>query len=136
MKRGLLFTASVLLFLHGLVHLMGTAAYLRLAEVQGLPYKTTLLGGRWEVSELGIGLFGVLWAVAAVGFILSALLLFFRLPLKRPVLLWTTLLSLVLTVLDWEVAKVGAMVNLTILAILGRQLLGRAPTLSAKQEKA
>ncbi len=134
MKRGLLFMASAVLFLHGLVHLMGTAAYLRLAEVQGLPYKTTLLGGRWEVSEWGMGLFGVLWAVALVGFVLSALLLFFYRPLTRPVLLGTTLLSLVLTVLDWEVAKVGVMVNLIILAVLAGQLFARAPKgLSARR---
>lgn len=127
MNKMLVFAASAVLFLHGLVHLMGTAAYLRLAEVQGLPYKTALLSGRWEVGEVGIGLFGVLWAVAAAGFVLAAVALVFQHPWGRPVLLWTTLLSLVLTVLDWDVAKVGVVVNLVILAILGVRLFARAP---------
>ena len=36
---------AIMIALHGLVHLMGTFAYLKLAEVQGLPYKTTMLVG-------------------------------------------------------------------------------------------
>jgi hypothetical protein len=38
--------AAVVLAAHGLLHLIGTAAYLKLADVQGFPYKTTVLGGR------------------------------------------------------------------------------------------
>ncbi len=39
-------TAAVILILHGLIHLMGTVTYMKLGTVQGLTYKTTLLGGR------------------------------------------------------------------------------------------
>jgi len=47
----LIIVASIILILHGLVHLMGTAAYLKLAELKGLPYKTTVLGGRWDGNK-------------------------------------------------------------------------------------
>ncbi len=58
--------ATVVLLLHGLIHLMGTAAYLKLAEIQALPYKTTVLGGRWDLGATGTSVYGALWAVAAI----------------------------------------------------------------------
>jgi hypothetical protein len=110
--------AAIILVLHGLIHLMGTAAYLKLANVQGLPYKTTVLGGRWDLGEVGIGIFGVLWAIAAIGFIVVPIAWLMNKNWWRPALVVVTLLSLVLTVLDWETAKTGVAVNLVVLAIL------------------
>jgi hypothetical protein len=72
MQRVLVNVAAVILILHGLIHLMGTAAYLKLANVAGIPYKTALLNGRWDVGDNGMRAFGVLWAVAAVGFVVGA----------------------------------------------------------------
>ena len=110
--------ASVILVLHGLVHLMGTAAYLKLAEVQQLPYKTTVLGGRWDLGSSGTAVFGILWAVAAIGFVLTAIALFGNWDWWRSVLIGVTLFSLVLTSLDWGVAYAGVVVNIAILLIL------------------
>lgn len=45
--------AMIVLILHGLIHLMGTVTYMKLGTVQGLTYKTTLLGGRWDLGEKG-----------------------------------------------------------------------------------
>jgi hypothetical protein len=110
--------AAVVLAAHGLLHLIGTAAYLKLADVQGFPYKTTVLGGRWDLGEAGIGFFGVLWGVAAIGFVLAAIAFLMNLTWWRSVLLWVTLLSLVLTVLDSSDAYAGILVNSVILAVL------------------
>jgi hypothetical protein len=109
---------AVVLVVHGLIHLMGTAAYLKLANVQGLPYKTTVLGGRWDLGEFGIGIFGVLWAVAAIGFVVVPIAWLMNKNWWRPALIVVTLLSLALTVLDWETAKTGVAVNLINLVIL------------------
>ena len=116
--KALKIIAAVVLILHGLVHFMGTAAYLKLTDVQGLPYKTTVLAGRWDLGEVGIAIFGVLWAVVAIGFGIATVAFLLDLMWWKPSLLWTTLLSLVLTLLDWEVAKTGVMINLVVLAVL------------------
>jgi hypothetical protein len=115
--KALKFIAAVILALHGLIHLMGTAAYLKLAEVQDLAYKTTVLGGRWDLGEVGIGIFGVLWGVAAIGFVVTPLAWLMNRKWWRPALVAVTLLSL-LTILDWETAKTGVAVNLASLAVL------------------
>jgi hypothetical protein len=69
MFKTMIIIASIVLVLHGLIHLMGTAVYMKLGTVEGLKYKTTLLGGRWDLGAGGIWVFGALWAVAAVGFV-------------------------------------------------------------------
>ncbi|HEY43645.1 MAG TPA: hypothetical protein G4O11_06655 [Anaerolineae bacterium] len=50
MPQILLYAASIVVFLHGLIHLMGVAVYWKIAKIKGLDYKTRLLGGRWDVG--------------------------------------------------------------------------------------
>jgi hypothetical protein len=116
----------VVLILHGLVHFIGTAVYLRLADIPGFAYKTTLLGGRVDLGNGGIRAFGMLWLLPAIGFALAALALLQEWDWWRTVLLAVTLLSLGLTSLDWSVAFAGAIVNIAILAIvwLGPRMVG------------
>jgi lysylphosphatidylglycerol synthetase-like protein (DUF2156 family) len=110
--------ACIMLCLHGLIHLMGTAVYLKLGEIEGMDYKTTLLWGRWDLGQTGIGMIGVLWAVAALGFLTAALAMAAGWRWARPALLAVTLLSLVLSILDWETARAGAVLDLVILAVI------------------
>ena len=56
--------ASIVLIMHGLIHLMGTTAYLKLAEIKELPYKTTVLAGRWD---LGVGWNYFVWRTVGIG---------------------------------------------------------------------
>ena len=58
MLKIVLIVATIVLVLHGLIHLMGTVAYLQLGVIQQLPYKTTVLGGRWDLGAGGIAVYG------------------------------------------------------------------------------
>lgn len=111
-------SAAIVLVLHGLVHLLGTAAYMKLAVIQQLPYKTTFFGGRWNLGASGTAVYGALWAVATIGFIAAALGLLAGWSWWRPVLVVVTVFSLILTGLDWGVAYAGVIVNSAILVIL------------------
>jgi len=126
MLKLLTITAAIILILHGLIHLMGTTVYMQLGTVEGLRYKTTLLGGRWEVGQNGMRIFGALWAVAALGFVLASVAWLAGWAWWSPALLAVTLFSLVLTALDWREAVMGVVVNLVILGALwlGPRLAG------------
>ena len=118
MQRYLTYLAVILLVGHGLVHFLGTAVYLDLIEVAGLSYKTTLLGGAVDLGNTGIRVFGILWSVAAVGFIVATVAFLGNIEHWRMLLLGITAFSLVLTLLDYTVADAGVIVNLGILAVL------------------
>ena len=112
------YLAAFVLIAHGLIHLLGTTVYLRLGEVAGFAYKTTLLGNSWDVGPVGMGIFGAMWAVAAVGFIVSAIGMLTGSSWWQPVLIGVTVFSLLLTGLDWNLAFAGVALNLVILALV------------------
>jgi hypothetical protein len=118
MDTAVLYGASLVVFMHGLIHLMGFATYWQLAEINELPYKTSLLSGGWEVGEKGIRLFGLLWLMVTVGYAIAAYGLVTEQSWWEVALAGVTVFSLVLTVLDYDVAYAGVAVNLVILALM------------------
>jgi hypothetical protein len=118
MARWVSYFAAFVLIAHGLIHLLGTTVYLRLGEVSGFAYKTTLLGNSWDVGTAGVGIFGAMWAVAALGFVVAAIAMLTGSSWWQPVLITVTVFSLVLTGLDWSLAFAGVGLNLVILGIM------------------
>jgi hypothetical protein len=114
----LLYLGAAVVVLHGLIHLLGFVAYWPMAGVASLPYKTTLLGGHWEVGLSGMRWFAVLWLVVALGYVGAVGGLVGQWEWWRGTLLAVTLLSLAITALDWANARVGALVDVVILAVL------------------
>lgn len=117
MPRWVTYASAIFLALHGLVHLMGFLVYLRITEMKDLPYKTTLLGGRWELGDPGMRLFGVFWLLPLIGFAVAVYGLYADTSWWRPVLIGATLVSLALTGLDYKAAYAGAIINLVILGV-------------------
>ena len=109
---------GAVLILHGLMHLLGFMVYLRLANIESLPYSTALLSGKLEVGEVGARVFGLLWLLAAVGFVVAGVAVFALLPWWGTFTLWVALLSLVVTVLALPDSWFGVVVNVVILAYL------------------
>lgn len=118
MSKIVIMLAVSILVVHGIIHLMGTAVYMKLAEINGLSYKTTLLSGRLDLGEGGSRVFGALWVLPAIGFIVAALALLEGWEWWQPVMVGVTLLSLALTGLDWSGAFMGAIIDIAILALL------------------
>ena len=112
-----LYGASLIVLVHGLIHLMGTATYLKLATINELPYKTALLDGRWEIGDSGIRVFGVVWLIATVIFAVAAYGLAAKQDWWQAVMLIAGALSLVITVLDYKVAYAGIVVNIVIIVV-------------------
>jgi hypothetical protein len=115
----------VALGLHGLIHLMGFVAYWPLKQIPELPYKTAILNGQWNLGVDGMRLYSVLWLATAAGFLAAAVGLTRGYDWARPALVVVTLLSLVVTALDWEPAFRGTMLDVLILfaLLVGPQLV-------------
>ena len=116
---------AVLMLLHGIAHLPGFVAAWRPAGFGELPYKTTILAGRVDLGDAGIRVFGVLWLLIALGFVLTAAGAFTARSWWMVAVVGVALASLGLSVLEWPLARVGVVVNLAILAaLLAGQRLG------------
>lgn len=109
---------SVLAILHGLIHLMGFVAYFPIGTISELPYKTTVLNGQWNLAPNGIRIFSLFWFITAVGFVASGIALLAKWQWGVPVMVISSLLSIILCILDWKVAFRGAIIDLIILVVL------------------
>ena len=118
MQQLAIWAFGILLVVHGLIHLMGTTVYMKLGQIQGLPYKTTLLGGRWDLGERGIRVFGALWVLPAVGFLLAGAALFVNHAAWVSFAIVSCVVSLVLTLLDVHAAFAGAILDVLIVVAI------------------
>ena len=113
-----LYITAFIIFMHGLVHLLYFVSYWPIAELEDVPYKTTLLKGRWDMGSGGIRLFGFLCLVATIGFVVSAIGLAVEAEWWRSVMAIMAVFSLVLSALDFSVAYGGPIVNVIILVLV------------------
>lgn len=117
--------------IHGLIHLMGLVAYWPLGEIAELPYKTMLVNGRFNLGSTGMRLFSSIWLVVTIGFVAGAIGLATNQSWAMPVLFVTSVLSIIITALDWEVAFRGTIISavMVVLMLIGPRfnaLLGMA----------
>ncbi|HVZ39449.1 MAG TPA: ABC transporter permease [Candidatus Kapabacteria bacterium] len=111
--------ALALLFLtHGIAHLPGFIVLARVATMKGMPYRTTILGGRIDVGDVGTRAIGLLWLLAAVAFVAVAIGLYAGAAWWRPGALGVAGFSLVLGILCWPEARIGVVINAAIIAFL------------------
>ena len=120
--RTLALVGGVALALHGAIHLMGFVVGWQFARMQTLPYRTTALGGHLDRGTAGIQGVGLLWLLAALGFITVGVGLAWHGRLWRVSIAAIASLSLILCILTWPDSAFGALFDVAILAAL---LVGR-----------
>jgi hypothetical protein len=109
---------AVLLALHGAAHLAGTGDALRRAADGGA---VGFLGGRWTVSDpVSLRALGILWAVAALGFVATAVITWKGRAIWPRVLWWVALVSLALVVIALWTSIVGVAVDAVLLVVARR----------------
>lgn len=109
---------AILMALHGIAHTPGFATSWKLAPAGGVPYKTTVFGGRLDLGDSGIRAVGILWLVVALAFLVGAVATVVDTPWWRSVALVTALASLALSLLELPLARIGVFINLFILVVV------------------
>ena len=109
---------AILFIVHGVAHLPGFVVPWRFATLGEMPYRTTILGGAFDVGSSGIRLVGILWLLAGLGFAIAGVAAFRSSPAWPTIALVVTLFSLALTVLGSPEARIGLALNAVILAYL------------------
>jgi hypothetical protein len=109
---------AVLMALHGVAHIPGFAVSWRFADLQGMPYHTSLFGGRLDVGDGGMRAVGILWLVAALAFVAVGIAAFFDQSWWVTAGLAAVMLSLMLCATEIRAARVGVVVNVVLLGLL------------------
>ena len=112
---------AVFVALHGLAHLAGTSG-LSAKATEGA--SAALLAGQWTASDPGLlrGL-GALWALLALGYLVTAGVVWAGRPAWPAVLAAVTLASLALAVVFLWAAIVGLAIDAALLAVAARPAL-------------
>jgi hypothetical protein len=109
---------AIVLILHGLIHLIGFVVNFKIAEIEDIKHKTSVLAGKIEIGETGVRILGLAWLLIALAFVISAVALFYAPTWWWTYILVVTILSLIVTILGWPDAQFGAYLNIVILTLL------------------
>ena len=107
---------AFLYVVHGFAHLVGFIVSWRLAKMEEMPYRTTLLNGTVDVGHAGIRIVGILWLLTALAFlgIATGMLTHWDGWLNASIIIAG--FSTLLCILGWPDARIGLFLNLVILA--------------------
>jgi len=108
--------AALVLLAHGFAHTVGFVGPWRLSAK--VPYNSTVLNGRIDLGSIGARVMGVLWLLLALDFALLAWGAIARTDWWQTGALVTAVASLVLCLVDWPDTRIGALVNVVIIAVL------------------
>lgn len=120
-----------ILVLHGIAHMPGVIGSWNLAPLDGVPYHTTLLGGRVDVGDAGMRVMGAFWLLAAVGFVVAGAATALHREWAPAMVAATAAVSLGLCILEYPAARIGLALDLAILAVLAAGVSGLTATARA-----
>jgi len=95
------YVLALLFVIHGVAHLPGFLTAWRLASLEGMAYKTTLLAGSVDVGDVGIRIVGVVWLLAAIGFVVAGVGTALATSWWSMLTAVVASISLALSVLEW-----------------------------------
>jgi hypothetical protein len=111
------FGITGLVIIHGLIHLIGFRVYGQGAQVAEMPFKTTFLNGSLELGVSGTRVYGLLWLLPTIGFIIAGIGFLLHASWWQPVLIASSLVSMVITAMDWRYAFRGTLIDLGLVGV-------------------
>lgn len=109
---------ALFLALHGVAHLVGFAVPWGLVDSAQTPHKTTVLAGAVDLGETGIRVFGVIWLLLAIAFLVGAWAVATTQPWVVRWLWVITVASLVASTVSWPEARIGVVIDLALIVLL------------------
>jgi hypothetical protein len=110
-------TIALLFAMHGFAHLVGFVVPWRISRMEEMPYKTTLLNGKIDLGATGIRIIGICWLILALTFFSAAGAILFHQPWWNATVFYASTVSLILCLLSWPDARIGAFINLIVLVL-------------------
>ena len=109
---------AILLVIHGMIHLIGFRVYGQGVQMAEMSFKTTFFNGSVDLGISGTRVYGWLWLLPTLGFILAGVGFFLHTSWWPPVLIVASLASLIITGMDWKNAFPGTLIDMVLLAVI------------------
>lgn len=104
---------SLLILVHGIIHLLGFVKEFRIKEVSQLNGKTL-----FPITDASSKIFGLIWLASSVLLIFSSILFLFKKDWWWAPALGAFLISQLLIIIYWQDAKYGTIINILILGVM------------------
>jgi len=103
---------------HGVAHLVGTSTgFSRAADGRSVDY----LAGKWTLADpTTLRIFGMVWALMTLAFLLTAAFIWAGRPAWPRLLWWVSLASLVLVLIGLWTSVIGVFIDVALLTIAWR----------------
>ncbi len=109
---------AALLFIHGVAHLVGFVVSWKLADLKEMPFSTKIFSKKIELGETGIKIYGLIWLLLAVFYIICVILILFNGPIYKNILISASVLSLIMSILGVPESKFGIVINVLLIVYL------------------
>lgn len=110
--------AVAVVAMHGAIHLIGFVVPFQVAQLEGFPYRTTVLNDSIVVGDVAVRAIGIVWLVLAVGFVIAAVGLWRGIAWAVPATAVLAIVSIVVCALGLPEAVAGIVLNALILAVI------------------
>lgn len=109
---------GIYMFVHGFAHIVGFLVSWKLVDDKDNPYKTTVLGGTWDLGHTGIRVMGILWLITGVAFFLMTYGAIVHSGWWKNTTYFVTCLSLLMSIIALPDTKYGIVANVLLLLFL------------------
>lgn len=109
---------SIFFIAHGIAHLVGFVVPWRIATMEEMPYKTSILNGKLTLGDNGIRIYGLFWLILAMAFLVLATAILLHQGWWVTVSPYLAFSSLLFCLLSWPDARIGILINLLIIFLL------------------
>ncbi len=109
---------TIVLIIHAIAHLPGFVMSFKLAEIKELPYSTKIFFKKVEIGEFGIKIYGVIWLLLSLVFLIAVFFIIFDKPVFKETVLAASILSLLISTAGLPETKFGVIINLLLIVYL------------------
>jgi hypothetical protein len=106
------------LLAHAIAHLPGFISAYKIAELKELPYSTKIFFKKVEIGELGVKIYGLIWLILSIIFLIAVILLLLSRPVFKDTVLVASSLSLLISVAGLPETKFGVIINILLIVYL------------------
>ena len=108
---------AVFLVLHGIAHIVGFVVPWRIAKMDDMPYKTTIINGKIDVGDVGIRILGIIWLLIALAYFYSGWITYQQFDFWLTYTLVVSVISLAFCIIAVPDSHIGIYINIVLITL-------------------